>query len=410
MPQQNKRGDAGHSAGVPARPHKPVPSDKTASTKSVTHTRSSEHTSPNVSQRQKTQQVVRNGQAGGKTRTNLPQQTRRSMTASEQQTPTKRRTSTNALSNTSTKMGRGANRATVTQSRRNQKRAQKQREEARKAAAAQRAQAKKQAHKEQRKKKKAFYRTQRRRVWRARLKLFCLMFVVLLLLCAGAFSWMLHTISNDAVYGITYQVGRSGENDTSEGDGSGVLEEKISAGKTFRDGVMYLNFTPIADMCDMIVTGDRTQMRYTASDNLNETAIFYIGDTWAEINGASLQMSGPALLDEDGVWLPMDFIDTYVLGIDCIVDGHDITVVRSYVNESLDALKYVADAQEQSVRYLLKGAVPMERPAEAQMTVAMEFAVDLSDYEAYMNPQNRDGLPCFGQQGSSHVGGSGAVI
>lgn len=24
------------------------------------------------------------------------------------------------------------------------------------------------------------------------------------------------------------------------------------------------------------------------------------------------------------------------------------------------------------------------------MTVAMEFAVDLSDYEAYMNPQNRD--------------------
>ena len=390
MPQQNKRGDAGHSAGVPARPHKPVPSDKTASTKSVTHTRSSEHTSPNVSQRQKTQQVVRNGQAGGKTRTNLPQQTRRSMTASEQQTPTKRRTSTNALSNTSTKMGRGANRSTVTQSRRNQKRAQKQREEARKAAAAQRAQAKKQAEKEQRKKKKAFYRAQRRRVWRARLKLFCLMFVVLLLLCAGAFSWMLHTVSNDAVYGITYQVGRSGENDTSEGDGSGVLEEKISAGKTFRDGVMYLNFTPIADMCDMIVTGDRTQMRYTASDNLNETAIFYIGDTWAEINGASLQMSGPALLDEDGVWLPMDFIDTYVLGIDCIVDGHDITVVRSYVNESLDALKYVADAQEQSVRYLLKGAVPMERPAEAQMTVAMEFAVDLSDYEAYMNPQNRD--------------------
>ena len=93
MPQQNKRGDAGHSAGVPARPHKPVPSDKTASTKSVTHTRSSEHTSPNVSQRQKTQQVVRNGQAGGKTRTNMPQQTRRSMTASEQQTPTKRRTS-----------------------------------------------------------------------------------------------------------------------------------------------------------------------------------------------------------------------------------------------------------------------------------------------------------------------------
>ena len=154
MPQQNKRGDAGHSAGVPARPHKPVPSDKTASTKSVTHTRSSEHTSPNVSQRQKTQQVVRNGQAGGKTRTNLPQQ-RRSMTASEQQTPTKRRTSTNALSNTSAKMGRGANRATVTQSRRNQKRAQKQREEARKAAAAQRAQAKKQAEKEQRKKKKA---------------------------------------------------------------------------------------------------------------------------------------------------------------------------------------------------------------------------------------------------------------
>lgn len=272
------------------------------------------------------------------------------------------------------------------------KRAEQQREAQRQRALEQRRRQQEQARKaqkqeqaERKRRQREFYKPQRKRVWRARLRLFAVMFVALLLVAVLCFQFFLRISFSTDTYGMTYQFGRTG----ATGDAAPVVKKQDES-QSFYDGVLYINFSDIAKMCGMIVTGDEKQRRFTASDNYDESVLFRFGDAWAVVNGMEWQMEGPARLEDGSVWVPYDFVSNYVLGIRCVQKKKTLTVVREYVNEKLDPLEVKKDEPVQSIRFLLKSVAPMMHLEENDPSSALGFVAELGDYEQYMAPSNRD--------------------
>ena len=169
------------------------------------------------------------------------------------------------------------------------------------------------------------------------------------------------------------------------GDGKGA--EKITSVRV--NGVPYLNMTKISDMCSFTVSGNKSSLRFTSDSG--EYVEFMIGSVTAKVNGDIVNMEGAALIREsENVWIPTDFAETYFMGLDFVTDDEKKTLTIKRTEKSKDD---DGNPIYENISFTIKGSVSFPSLPEADDVgeiTDLGFVNDLSDYEQYMNPEDRD--------------------
>ncbi len=153
--------------------------------------------------------------------------------------------------------------------------------------------------------------------------------------------------------------------------------------------VVYINMTELSELCSFTVSGTKASLRFTADEG--EYAEFTIGSVSANVNGDIINMEGAALIrNNESVWVPLSFCESFIQGMtfEKNEDEKKFMILRNKIPESSD------EAPEyEPVTFRIKGSQTIdsvdEDPYIGEM-INLGFKNDLSEYEQYMAPQDRD--------------------
>ena len=216
-------------------------------------------------------------------------------------------------------------------------------------------------------------RAHRAKVYFGRFMLFLVMFFGLLGLSVGLFYVNLVKYEIAARKDFSYTVGEE-------------YSASVSYDSMMRGGHLYVPLTPIIELCEMAVTGDTVELRYISRD-AEEHVKFIVGSTQVFINGVEERISAAPYLDGEDLYIPYDFFSSYVSGISVLYDQEKqaVTVEQVPVEEG--------STEMQSLRFTIRSDAPLvglDEYNEFGETSPVAFFADLSLYEDFMNPKNRD--------------------
>ncbi len=216
-----------------------------------------------------------------------------------------------------------------------------------------------------------------------------LFFVIFMIVCATALSVFVIYLARTA---------RADEND--ERGFTYIVDESRSSldrDEVVFDGVVYVDFTGIAELCGVGVSGVSDELVFEASGG--ETAVFTPGSDCARVNGNPVTLEGAALMREGRLWLPLSFVRECFVGADAELTEVEkrnrkylvITVSRTPDPEATGALgSYIASSFRLKAGDTLSGILPYDTPGiqtpQAETAPTYEFTADLSAYERYMSP------------------------
>lgn len=216
-----------------------------------------------------------------------------------------------------------------------------------------------------------------------------LFFVIFMIVCATALSVFVIYLARTA---------RADEND--ERGFTYIVDESRSSldrNEVVFDGVVYVDFTGIAELCGVGVSGVSDELVFEASGG--ETAVFTPGSDCARVNGNPVTLEGAALMREGRLWLPLSFVRECFVGADAELTEVEkrnrkylvITVSRTPDPEATGALgSYIASSFRLKAGDTLSGILPYDTPGiqtpQAETAPTYEFTADLSAYERYMSP------------------------
>lgn len=219
----------------------------------------------------------------------------------------------------------------------------------------------------------------------ARIIMYLVVFAVLLALCAGIFA--AYFFSTPDKIGSDMKFIYNGKS------------VKVKEEMAYRDGKLFVSFTPIADMLSMSRTGDADEARFVltsedtdaAGTGKEEYVSFEKDSSRAFVSGAEIRLSADCFFSGDDVYIPADFITTYMSGITVTEDrdARKVTVERTATAETDEEGEFIpADAH-----FLLREAKAPEKIDIGEAAYDPEnvvFTTDLSAYEAYMNPADAE--------------------
>ena len=213
-------------------------------------------------------------------------------------------------------------------------------------------------------------------------------FGIFIIVCAVAFSAFVIYLSrtvrpeDEDTRGFTYRVEESSR--------SLGFEDVVS------DDVIYVDFTGIAGLCGISISGVREELVFEAS---GERAVFVPGSDRAYVNGTQITLEGAALLREEHLWLPLSFVQKYVSGVEATLDEVEkrgkmyrvISVSRTPDPEATGALDcWLEPSFRLKAGETLAGLSPYDTPDVSLPVISpapvCEFISDLSAYERYMSP------------------------
>ena len=163
-----------------------------------------------------------------------------------------------------------------------------------------------------------------------------------------------------------------------------------------RDGSVYVCFTDVASLCDMAVVGDVDDIKYIIKSDDAETIRFLTGTRVAYVNAVETRLPANSYYKEGKVYVPVDFVKTYVKGLNVSLDDrrHVVTVDRVITNlDEKGKLPKGVDAEYSELYFLLQYPEELAKISETDAVAAipipdMGFTNDLSGYEEFMNPGN----------------------
>ena len=216
-----------------------------------------------------------------------------------------------------------------------------------------------------------------------------IIFVVLCAICAAIFFGFFYSTPDDNKATVTY---------FEKFDGKYTEKIKVSEKVAYPNGVLFVNFSNIADACDMSVISDSDSAKFVFYDNSSADAdgtgreeyiIINKNSTECVVCGQDARLSAPAVFSDKDVWVPADFITGYVNGITVTEekDKGKVYVERGSKGEG-------DDMTLDEVSFVLKATTPPDpaEPDEDTPTTGgmpeVTFTKDLSEYEQYMNPED----------------------
>lgn len=228
-------------------------------------------------------------------------------------------------------------------------------------------------------------------------------FVVLILLaaacCLGFFLYFNHSDPPPEPATIRY---------TYNGGDSISLEED----KAFVNGILYVDFSDLAHRFGMVIIGGAEEMRFvipttvdsgttdSGGTGLEEDVIFRAGSDLATVNGQDVRLTGPAVLYGEHYLIPANFVTEYMQGIALSRVDNTVSVARTYTDEIPDVLTFTLKRaaavdplpEDTEVGNIDPSAIipSTSVPGPSEEDLIVTFLSDLSAYEEYMNPTDRN--------------------
>lgn len=166
-------------------------------------------------------------------------------------------------------------------------------------------------------------------------------------------------------------------------------DEDTTAPTLISGNSMYLNMSSLAKFLNFTVSGDKNNLRYEADET--EYIEFTVSSNSAVINGDGVVMSASVIEDDEGdIFIPADFVEEYFFGLEISKDEEKLTytITREETNESTDEKPVY-----EKITFKVKGSISIgnvtEDPDFGEIAPPT-FSTDLSEYEEYMNPADRD--------------------
>jgi len=177
------------------------------------------------------------------------------------------------------------------------------------------------------------------------------------------------------------------------------------------DGTPFLCFNDLSDYLDMSETGGVDGLRFlfrssgasgSSGTGKEEYVIFPTDAKEANVNGQTIPIDGMNRIIGDEVWVSTDFIDEYMRGLSVVYHAkkQEIRVSRLVDEEK--------STEEETVylpvEFVLKSTESLEGLPETEgfggtgdgngdtPAYELNFINDLSAYEKYMDPEDRDGF------------------
>lgn len=223
-----------------------------------------------------------------------------------------------------------------------------------------------------------------RKLFLSRLALFAAVFVIMAAISAGLFFLNLnHVVSSDSSR-YTYFIGDEKYN--------------LPYAKAVRDGRVYVDFSAVAKMCDLVPMGSKTDsLTYVIRDGNEEKIRFVIGSCEVYVNGVEARLGADCYYENDSLYVPVSFVDAYFKGLTVEVNEnkHEVEISRVITNlNDKGKVPKGEEAQYEQLSLLLQSAKAIKPLNEDKETMAqtpdLGFVNNLAMYEEYMNPGNTD--------------------
>lgn len=228
------------------------------------------------------------------------------------------------------------------------------------------------------------------RIFLGRLALYGAVLLILGGICAGIFFAFFYSTPDDNEAKITYSLNY---------DGDKSVKTEISEELAYPGGVLYLNFSELAEGCGMSVIADSKSAKFVLPDGGDtsdsagtgheEYVSFEKDTTECVVCGQDARLTAPAVFSGKDVWVPADFVVNYVDGITVTEEKSSGSVYISRDREG--GTTGDENAPLAAVAFKLK-ATTAPQPAEPDDSIGIDgmpevtFSTDLSAYEKYMNP------------------------
>ncbi len=170
---------------------------------------------------------------------------------------------------------------------------------------------------------------------------------------------------------------------------------------------LYINFSEFALKCNMTITGSETVQTFSVLNGENTEYMTVTSDSViAQINGVNVQMPFKAILKGNEMWLCIDFVSNTVNGVQVSYDKqtNTLTCKRKELNASTpsnplyEKISFTHNVTEPQHTVTIPSGIDTDTQTTPETTAPTttnkspyDFKVDLSKYEEYMEPSNRDG-------------------
>ncbi len=240
----------------------------------------------------------------------------------------------------------------------------------------------------QRREREKYYAKKRRaaakKLFLTRLALFAAVFVIMAAVCAGLFFLSLNHVASADSSRYTYHIGED--------------KYTLPYSKAVRDGRVYVSFTAVAEMCDFVPMGSKTDdLTYVIKGEDEEKIRFIIDSREVYVNGVEARLAAECYFENDELYVPVSFVDAYFKGLTVEIneDKHAVEISRVITNlNEKGKLPKGEVAEYASLSLLLQSTQAMKPLNESEQTMAqmpdLGFVNNLTMYEEYMNPGNTD--------------------
>ncbi len=210
--------------------------------------------------------------------------------------------------------------------------------------------------------------------------LICMVVVgaVLFAISYTAFRLIFAYNPSDSGDGYTYTIGKEEK----------YLKDDIAC----KNGNVYICGDDIASFCNLTVAGDESTVKYISPGKGNETASFIVGTRRAFVNKTEVRLTGETFFEKERFYIPVDFFQNYMQGVNVVHNALDRTVAvsRVVINES-DVSILGANAVYADVTYKIKSAdtiLAIDENIVDEAVGNFNYKINITEYEKYINPQS----------------------
>ena len=165
-------------------------------------------------------------------------------------------------------------------------------------------------------------------------------------------------------------------------------ETVLSEGEYFyRNGQYYVSLNRMAELCSLTMHGDVKNISVSFPDG--SSASFTTGSNLADVSGMKCVLTGSTIFEFEKFYIPVSFFADHCYGITSVFmengskSGYNLTLEKSYGLKNSEAKKVypsAIDKERTDITPVKKDEYPR----------TPSFRSNLSAYEEYMNPANRD--------------------
>lgn len=163
----------------------------------------------------------------------------------------------------------------------------------------------------------------------------------------------------------------------------GTKNELSNSYYFYRNGEYYVSLTKIASLCGLTLHGDVNNMTMAFDGDI--CATFDIGTKNVNIANMNCIMTNPSLFENGQLFVPASFFTKYCSGIK--------TAHTKKGSSKVFTLTFAKDFSllaKTSPTTSLSNGISEKKSDSDNSAVTPTFKADLSAYEEYMNPENRD--------------------